>query len=180
MKRLLSILPMICLAANAANVKISDLPIIASPSTNTLIEVADMNEATKSRSYLLTNLATVADMLVASNTVKAASQATNSVLTQWASIPTNSFVLKSGDTMTGDLTTPGIIVAGVRWQSPQLVNTSTGAVTMALITNLNTTYVKSGLDFPLYLTGNGATNRVDGGLVWVQATYIGTNWFLKY
>lgn len=39
--------------------RISDLPTSTSPSTNTWIEIADMNQVIKSRKYLLTNLATV-------------------------------------------------------------------------------------------------------------------------
>ncbi len=53
----------------AQQVKISDLPIIASPSTNTFIEVADMNEVTKSRKYLLTNLVTQSQLAAAGGTL---------------------------------------------------------------------------------------------------------------
>lgn len=58
MKRLLPIYFLLCslVTSFSASYKISDLPIITSPSTNTFIEVADMNAATKSRKYLLTNL----------------------------------------------------------------------------------------------------------------------------
>lgn len=42
-----------------ATVKISGLPLATSPSTNTFIEIADMNAVTKSSKYLLTNMATV-------------------------------------------------------------------------------------------------------------------------
>ena len=55
---LLSLLGLVPLIANAASVKISDLPASTSPSTNTWIEIADMDQVTKSSKYLLTNLVT--------------------------------------------------------------------------------------------------------------------------
>lgn len=56
------LLASITLPALAANVAISGLPIITAPSTNTFIEVADMDAATKSRKYLLTNLVTQSEL----------------------------------------------------------------------------------------------------------------------
>lgn len=55
MKRLLSffILGAAVVIAIAATVKISDLPLATNPSTNTFIEIADMNAATKSLKYPL-------------------------------------------------------------------------------------------------------------------------------
>lgn len=47
---------MLTLVAMAATVKISQLPLSTSPSTNTFIEIADMNAAVKSKKYLLTNV----------------------------------------------------------------------------------------------------------------------------
>jgi hypothetical protein len=58
MRKLFFILSILFLVLpnQAANVAISGLPAITSPSTNTFIEVSDMDAATKSRKYLLTNL----------------------------------------------------------------------------------------------------------------------------
>lgn len=63
---------------------------------------------------------------------------------------------------------------------PVFVDTSTGAVTIALSPVGWMTYFKSGMANPLYLTGNGATNTVNGSLVRVSASYIGTNWYVTY
>jgi len=73
-----------------------------------------------------------------------------------------------------------LIVSGMQWIAPQLVDTSTGAVYVALSPSVVTSYIKSGIDYPLYLTGNGATNRIDGGVVLVHAAYSGGNWYLSY
>lgn len=48
--------------AMGATVKISDLPLSTSPSTNSFIEVSDLNAGTKSVKYLLTNLVTEATL----------------------------------------------------------------------------------------------------------------------
>lgn len=57
--RTLPLLAIVALAlgrAHAASVKISDLPAITAPSTNTWIEVADMDATPKSRKYLLSDI----------------------------------------------------------------------------------------------------------------------------
>lgn len=75
------------LSALGADVKFSALPTATNPSTNSYLPIIDLNllPAAQNEKYLLTNLATVAQL----------SSSTNSL--------TNSFVLKTGDTMTGPL-----------------------------------------------------------------------------
>ena len=62
----------------------------------------------------------------------------------------------------------------------RLVDTSTGAVYLALAPLSGFTYVKTNSAYSLFLSGNGVTNQIDGSIVWVRTQYIGTNWFLQW
>lgn len=75
------------LVAIAASVKISDLPLSSTPSTNTFLEIADMDAVTKSSKYLLTNLQTHLTSAAVQGILGQVYQATNANLTALAGNP---------------------------------------------------------------------------------------------
>lgn len=96
MKRIFALVCLLsCVQLRAADVAISGLTAITSPSTNTWLEVSDMNASPKSRKYLLTNLVTV---------VGGGYQATNANLTLWSAIAPNTMAPLADPTFTGTVT----------------------------------------------------------------------------
>lgn len=150
MKRFLTyaviLLTMPPLALWAAD-KISDLPASTSPSTNTWIELADMNQLVKSRKYLLTNLVPYGNITGA---------VTRAVVTNALATPGDSSLLLLGNgnwgiasfsNTTNSLAAPGIDTVWLNgkglWSALALTNyfLSTTDANLTLTTNASGTNV---------------------------------------
>lgn len=145
MKRFLSLLllPFFAWQLAAAQVKISDLPLSTAPSTNTFLEIADMNAVTKSSKYLLTNLVTVPTQIALTHAGTVT--LTNTALQSWATL-----------TLTGSVTfATSALVAGHGY-------TVYGRNTQA--TNCTPT-------FPAWRFIGGAPATITAGKEWVLSLF---------
>lgn len=177
MKRLYptTFIAIIVITAIAASVKISDLTLSTSPSTNTFLEIADMNDTPKSKKYLLTNLVTQSAFTSATNSITTsaanwtASGTTNSTLTGVAranAVVATNGITAGASTFTTDST-------GFRANASQITDLLVGgmAVSRTTITHGANVTLDCGL------TNRYASCTLTGNVTFVTSNLSAGKWY---